>query len=146
MPQNAAGWRIDPQGDLNSFFECLEARGATLVSAHRGGAYGGFPENALQSMEELMRTTPALMEIDIATSADGVLYLMHDDTLERTTTGLGDADEHDWKAISKLRLEDAYGNETNFAPPKFDEVLRWAKSNTILQIDFKRTTCLSVCT
>lgn len=134
------GWRIAPEGDLNSFFDCLEASGAALVSAHRGGPYPGFPENAIETMTAVLSRTPAIMEIDVATSADGVLYLMHDDTLERTTTGAGRTDEMTWGALRALRLEDNEGRETAFAPSRFDDALRWAKDRTILQIDFKRTT------
>ena len=139
-PQPRTGWSIAPDGDLNSFFECLETEGAALVSAHRGGPAAGYPENALATMAMVLSEIPALMEIDIATSADGVLYLMHDDTLERTTTGSGDANALDWAAIKKLRLEDNDGRKTDFAPTRFDEVLRWAAGRTILQVDFKRTT------
>ncbi len=139
-PDTAGGWRIAPEGDLNGFFDCLEATGASLVSAHRGGPYPGYPENALETMAAILAATPALMEVDVATSADGVLYLMHDDTLERTTTGAGRADARPWKEIAALRLEDNDGAPTDFAPTRFDEALAWAKGRTILQIDFKRST------
>ena len=137
-----SGWSIDANqvGDLNGFFECLEAQGATLVAAHRGGPYPGLPENATETMAALMTKAPALMEIDIATSADGVLYLMHDDTLDRTTTGSGNANSLTWAALKKLRLEDQNGRETGFAPARFDEVLAWSKGRTILEIDFKQST------
>ena len=138
-PGASAAWSIDPEGDLNAFFECLEQEGATLVSAHRGGPAPGYPENAVETMEAVLNEAPALMEIDVAASADGVLYLMHDDTLERTTTGAGDADALPWSEIRRLRLEDNNGLETAFAPTQFDAALRWARGRTILQIDFKRS-------
>ncbi len=134
------GWSIAPQGDLNSFFECLEASGATLVSAHRGGPYPGYPENAIETMDKLLADTPAIMEIDVATSADGVLFLNHDDTVNRTTNGDGRTDALAWSAIKKLRLEDNDGRLTPFSPTRFSDALAWAKGRTILQIDFKQTT------
>ena len=85
----SADWTLNPSGDLNGFFDCLEENGAALVSAHRGGAYPGFPENSIAAMGHVLAEAPAVMEVDVATSADGVLYLMHDDTLDRTTTGSG---------------------------------------------------------
>ncbi len=138
--QGAASWAIAPEGGLNAFFECLEAEGAALISAHRGGAYPGYPENAIETMAAIMADIPAIMEIDVASSADGVLYLMHDDTLERTTTGTGEVDALAWAEIKKLRLEDNEGGETDFAPPRFADVLAWAKGRTLLQVDFKRST------
>ncbi len=134
------GWTVAPKGSLNDFFECLEAEGVTLLSAHRGGPYPGYPENAAETMAEILTAVPTLMEIDVATSSDGVLYLMHDETLDRTTTGTGPADALAWSEIAKLRLEDEDGSQTDFAPPQFSKVLRWAKGRTILQVDFKPST------
>ncbi|WP_428407268.1 glycerophosphodiester phosphodiesterase family protein [Hyphococcus sp.] len=134
------GWSIDPGGDLNAFFDCLEGQGAALIAAHRGGPHAGYPENALETMAALLADTPAIMEIDVATSADGVLYLHHDDTLERTTTGRGAADVMPWDEIARLRLEDNDGRETEFAPTRFEDALRWADGRTILEIDFKQST------
>lgn len=135
-----AGWSVSPQGDLNLFFDCLKDSGATLIAAHRGGPYPGYPENAVETMIAILEKIPAIMEIDIATSADGVLYLMHDDRLERTTTGSGEANALQWADIRELRLEDNDGRKTKYAPPRFDETLAWADGRTILQVDFKRTT------
>ena len=134
------GWRLSPAGDLNEFFDCLDQEGAALISAHRGGSYPGLPENALETMASLMESMPAIMEIDIATSADGVLYLMHDDRLARTTTGDGEAGGLPWNDIRQLRLKDLNGKKTDFTPPRFDDVLAWSKGRTLLQIDFKSTT------
>ncbi len=136
----SGGWILAPEGSLNDFFECLEVEGVTLLSAHRGGPYPGYPENAVETMAAILSAVPALMEIDIATSSDGVLYLMHDETLDRTTTGIGAADAPTWAEIAKLRLEDEDGRQTAFAPPRFSEALRWAKGRTILQVDFKPST------
>ena len=134
-----SGWTIAPSGDLNSFFECLEEEGLSIVSAHRGGSYPGYPENALESMDALLAKVPAIMEIDVAGAADGMLFLMHDDTLERTTNGEGNASSRPWSAIKDLKLEDNDGSLTAFSPPRFDDVLAWARGRTILQIDFKRS-------
>jgi glycerophosphoryl diester phosphodiesterase len=133
----SGGWNVAPTGDLNAFFECLEAEGTTLLSAHRGGPYPGYPENAIETMAAILREVPTLMEIDVAASSDGVLYLMHDKTLDRTTTGTGAADAAPWADISKLRLIDEVGRKTGFAPPRFSDALRWAKGRTLLQVDFK---------
>ena len=135
-----AGWSIAPAGDLNSFFECLEAQGITLVDAHRGGPRPGFPENALETLERTLAEVPAILEIDVATSADGVLYLMHDDTVDRTTTGRGATDASGWAEISNLALIDNDGARTNFRPTRFVDALAWSKARTILAVDFKPTT------
>lgn len=139
-PVAAAGrWTIDPGPDLNAFFECIEKEGATLVSAHRGGYRDGLPENALETMEATVDAIPALLEVDVASSADGVLYLMHDDTLDRTTTGEGPVDALPYAAIATLKLEDKKGLATPYAPPRFADALAFAKARTILKVDIKKT-------
>jgi glycerophosphoryl diester phosphodiesterase len=136
----AAGWRVAPEGDLNSFFECLEEREIALVSAHRGGPRPGLPENAIETIAATLAAAPALIEVDVATSADGVLFLNHDDTLDRTTTGAGPVAEKSWAEISRLRLKDETGAVTPYAPTLFSDALALTKDRTILQVDFKRST------
>jgi glycerophosphoryl diester phosphodiesterase len=122
--------------DLNQFFECLEENNVTLISAHRGGD----PENSLTGMKKTLERIPAIMEIDIATSKDGVLFLLHDDTLNRTTTGSGVAADKNWAEIEGLKVKDTSGRTYDEHPPRFDDVLDWANGKTFLQIDFKRST------
>ena len=136
----ADGWRLEPEGDLNTFFDCLEEREIALVSAHRGGPRPGFPENALETIRATLAAAPALVEVDVATSADGVLFLHHDDTLDRTTTGEGPVAEKSWGEISRLRLQDEAGAVTPYAPASFADALALTKDRTIMQVDFKRST------
>lgn len=91
-------------------------------------------------MAETLRRVPVVPEVDVATSADGVLFLMHDDTLERTTDGRGRADALPWAGLRALRLRDDEGRKTAFHPPTFAEALAWARDRTLLQVDFKSTT------
>ncbi|MEO0397883.1 MAG: glycerophosphodiester phosphodiesterase family protein [Pseudomonadota bacterium] len=139
-PARDDGWRLQINGDLNSFFDCLEEKDATLISAHRGGPRPGYPENAIETFAEALGDGPFLIELDVATSANGVLYLMHDDTLDRTTTGSGRADRLYWREIATLNLLDNDGRRTEFSPPRFADALAFLRERTITQIDFKRST------
>ena len=139
-PAAKAAWRTAPEGDLNSFFECVKGEGAALVSAHRGGPDDGFPENALETFAATLAAAPALIETDVATSSDGVLFLLHDDTLDRTTTGAGAANETPWAAIRSLKLKDPNGAPTPYSPPAFADALAFLKDRAVLQVDFKRST------
>lgn len=134
-----AGWFLDPGGDLNAFFDCLEDEGIALVSAHRGGPAPGYPENALETLTRTLSLAPALIEIDVAQSADGVLFLLHDERLERTTTGSGEGAARDWAEIAPLRLEDERGAATAYGPPRLSDALALIKGRTVAQIDFKRS-------
>lgn len=69
-----------------AFFTRGERR--PLVIAHRGGA-GLWPENTLYAFERARDCGADVIELDVRASADGVLVLMHDPTVERTTDGAG---------------------------------------------------------
>ncbi len=133
------GYAIDPAGDLSAMLDCLEAEGKTLISAHRGGPSAGLPENGIETMDAILAGVPAIMEVDVAQSTDGVLYLMHDRTIDRTTTGSGKTSELAWDAIKGLNLVDEAGWMTPYTVPTLEAALDWAKGKTVLQIDFKRT-------
>lgn len=136
----APQWSIDSGGDLNAFFECLEREKISLVSAHRGGPKPGYPENALATLRETLEIAPAILEVDVATSSDGVLFLFHDDTLDEKTTGAGPADGLAWEEIENLRLKDASGKATDYPPTRLGEALEWADGRAILALDIKRST------
>ena len=127
-----------PRAGLPQFFDCLDREGVTLVSAHRG-TDGQAPENALRSIEAVAGRTGGLVEVDVATSADGVLYLHHDDTLDRTTTGRGSANAS-WAVLRDLSLRDADGRVTAERPTRLDEFLTWADGRVVPQLDVKPTT------
>lgn len=137
--QEAGAWRLVPETDLATMLDCFEAAGQTLISAHRGGPTPGLPENAIPTMDALLAAYPAIMEVDVGQSADGVLFLLHDDLLERTTTGTGEAAAQQWSALSRLKLKDNWGWVTPYAIPTLADALAWAKGRTVLQIDFKRS-------
>lgn len=132
-------FRLVPERDMQTMIACLEAGQRTVISAHRGGPSPGLPENAIPTMDAVLTAIPAIMEVDVAQSRDGVHFLMHDRTLDRTTTGSGVASEQDWGAIRQLRLRDGAGWVTPYSVPTLREALDWARSRTPLQIDFKRS-------
>lgn len=130
---------IQPTAGVPAFFDCLRENDLTIVSAHRGGPRPGFPENAIETMADVLETAPAIMEIDVASTSDGELILLHDDELDRTTTGTGPVVDRPYADVSELLLEDNAGALTRFRAPTLAEALEWSAGRTILQIDFKRS-------
>ncbi len=125
--------------DLQALQACLAQRDLTMVSAHRGGPAPGFPENALETFQRSVDAGIVYLEVDVAQLRDGVLFLMHDSTLDRTTTGSGSVDAVDWAHIQRLYLKDAGGTVTAFHPPSLKQALRWAgRTGAILKLDVKR--------
>jgi glycerophosphoryl diester phosphodiesterase len=127
--------------DLPSFFDCVREKGGMLIASHRGGPAIGYPENGLETLQYATDNATIVHEIDVAESRDGVLFLMHDRTLGRTTTGEGMVADTDWEDIARTNLVDMEGTVTDFHPPKLSDVLLWAKANgTIVELNKKPTT------
>jgi glycerophosphoryl diester phosphodiesterase len=74
-----------PAGE-HPFFAQFEQR--PLVMAHRGGK-GLWPENTLYAFEQAAAMGVDVLEMDLHSTADGALVVMHDDTVDRTTNGSG---------------------------------------------------------
>ena len=65
-----------------------------VLLAHRGGALeADVPENSLPALRYAVSRGADILEFDLHATSDGVLVLMHDDTLDRTTNGKGLADD-----------------------------------------------------
>ncbi|MBX6320365.1 MAG: glycerophosphodiester phosphodiesterase [Rhodospirillaceae bacterium] len=71
------------------------------VIGHRGAA-AEAPENTLEGFREAARQGARAVEFDAKLTADGVVILMHDETLERTTNGRGAVAETPAAAIARL--------------------------------------------
>jgi glycerophosphoryl diester phosphodiesterase len=72
-----------------------------LWIAHRGAGTLA-PENTLAALREGVRHGYRAFECDVKLSLDDVPFLLHDDTLERTTSGRGIAGERTWAELSQL--------------------------------------------
>ena len=73
----------------------------TLVFAHRGGG-GLFPENTLGAFEYSAEMGVDFLELDVHSTADGELVVMHDATVNRTTDGSGKVNEINLAELKKL--------------------------------------------
>lgn len=82
--------------DLHSFFH-YTGKGKRIISGHRGSYITGYPENAIETFAYVLKHTPAFFEIDPRLTKDSVVVLLHDATLDRTTTGKGKLSDFTWK-------------------------------------------------
>jgi glycerophosphoryl diester phosphodiesterase len=94
--------------------------------AHRGGGKLA-PENTLAAMRTGYDRGYRMVEFDVKLSADGVPFLLHDDNLDRTTSGRGPADALTWPELS--RLDAGRWHSPAFAGerlPSLKDVAQWA--------------------
>ncbi len=118
-----------------------KATNSCYVSAHRGGRFlHNLPENALETFIYTHRQTPqSFIECDVAETKDKTLVLLHDASLDRTTTLSGKLTDYTWDEIKDANLKDDFGRTTSYHIPLFRKVLQWAKKEgVILQVDIKR--------
>ncbi|QWW69743.1 glycerophosphodiester phosphodiesterase family protein [Rhizobium sp. WYJ-E13] len=80
------------------------------IVAHRG-AWHGAPENSLASIENAIAVGADIVEIDVRKSADGELFLMHDDTLSRMAGIDRDAETFTMAELQAITLREDNGGE-----------------------------------
>ena len=105
-------------GNLLNKFRYSENNDAAIISVHRGSSkLIGYPENCLETLKYVNDSISAIFEIDVSRTSDDVLVLMHDKTLERTTTGINALIDYSFQELQGLNLVDDFGNEkTKIAP------------------------------
>ncbi len=122
--------------DIHDFFKYTENK-SVIVSGHRGGRMLGYPENCIETFQYILDHYPAFFEIDPRLTKDSVIVLMHDATLDRTTTATGKLSDYTWEELQEVRLLDGYGNETAYKIPLLEEVIKWSKGKTVINLDKK---------
>ncbi|MBI1847232.1 MAG: hypothetical protein HY294_05330 [Candidatus Rokubacteria bacterium] len=109
----------------------------TRFVAHRGGA-ALWPENSLLAFRNALAAGAGMLELDVHLTRDGEVAVIHDPTLDRTSTGTGalrDCTVADLRAV-RLRARD--GTVTDEHVPTLGEVLVIAAPTAaVLLVEFK---------
>ena len=104
------------------------------VVAHRAD-WRFAPENSLAAIESSIRLGADVVELDVQKTKDGQLILMHDKTLDRTTTGKGKVVEWTLDSIRTLRLKNGAALRTKHRVPTLEEALLTAKGRVMVNLD-----------
>ena len=107
---------------------------SVIVVAHRAD-WRNFPENSLEAIQSSIEMGVDMLELDVQRTKDCVLILMHDQKLDRTTTGQGNIAETTWEEISKLNLKDHKGEVTSYKVPKLEDALLLCKDRIMINLD-----------
>ncbi len=105
---------------------------------HRGAA-GLVAENTLESIQKALEYAVDGIEIDVHCCASGALVVIHDETLERTTNGIGE--------IASYTLEELqqYTTAEGFKIPTLIDVLEHIDARCVLNVELKgKNTALPV--
>ena len=96
---------IKDRAQLHEWFRYSPER-PVVISGHRGGMVTGFPENCIESFEKTLTMMPSFFEIDPRMTKDSVIVLMHDATIDRTTTGTGKVSDYTYAELQQFFLKD----------------------------------------
>jgi hypothetical protein len=107
------------------------------IVCHKG-ANEYAPENTYAAAQRCVDWGVDYVEVDVRTSRDGVFYLLHDETLARTTNGQGPI--AGLTAAEIDRLDAGSWFHPRFADqrvPRLDQFLRWIKGKAKVFLDVK---------
>lgn len=94
-----------------------------LSIAHRGFS-AVYPENTLEAYRSAIELGVEMIECDVNITSDGKLVMLHDITLDRTTTGRGRVNAARWEEVRQLEASGRFGQEFRSARiPSAEETL-----------------------
>lgn len=106
-----------------------------MVFAHRGDWRHVQTENSISAYKRCIDEGLDGIEVDLQMTKDSVLIVMHDDTIDRTTTGTGKVSDYTWEELSGLKLRSPIGVISRERIPTFEDVLVLAKDKILIQVD-----------
>lgn len=111
-----------------------EGNNSVLVVSHRAD-WRNAPENSLQAIRNCIEMGVDMVEIDLKKTKDGHLILMHDKTIDRTTTGKGKPEDYTLEELRKFRLKNGTNHRTAHIIPTFEEVMQLCKGKIMVNVD-----------
>ncbi|HEY9257927.1 glycerophosphodiester phosphodiesterase family protein [Chitinophaga sp.] len=105
-----------------------------VIVAHRGN-HVDMPENTVAAIEATIQAGADYAELDLRTTKDGQLVLMHDGTVNRMTNGTGNVADLTLAEIKQLKVNSKDGKD--YRVPTFAEALKACKGRMNIYLDFK---------
>ena len=135
-------WMVDFEEKIAAF---NDGDGRMLSGSHRGDRFH-YPENSIEAIISAIKMGADNIEVDIQKTKDGVLVLMHDESLLSTTdvrdkagkNGLPESTKlSDWtyEELCQLRLTTYKRESTDYLIPTFEEVLKVCNERATIRLD-----------
>jgi glycerophosphoryl diester phosphodiesterase len=131
LPLSTPAWAVG-EGSAAAVAACIrDARcQRTFVAAHRARGFGA-PDNSRAAVAAAVKAGVPVIEVDVRRSRDGDLFVFHDASLDRESTGRGRLDELTAEEVSRARLPNG---ET---VPRLAEIYAIARGRAVLALDAK---------
>ena len=129
---------IDMISDKNFSFR-VQFLDKPMISAHRGDSVTA-PENTLKAFESAIEHDADFIELDVQQTKDGVIVVMHDSNLKRTTGLNKNIWEVTYEEIKDLDAGSWFGAQFKGTKiPTLEETLEFCKDEIMLNIELKPT-------
>ena len=101
------------------------------VIAHRGYS-GRYPENTMLAFKKAVEVGCDGIELDIQLTKDGVVVIIHDEKIDRTTDGAGFVNDYTYEELRRFNAAKNFPGVTDFQYiPTFDEYCAWVSATDI---------------
>jgi glycerophosphoryl diester phosphodiesterase len=128
-PMRADAARARPERTVAACLRAAQCR-ETFVVAHRALGFGA-PENSVEAVERALDHDIRIVKVDLRPSRDGEVFVLHDPTLDRTTTHRGAIAELTASELGTVRLR-------NGEPvPRFEDMYRRFAGRVVFVLDCK---------
>lgn len=117
-------------------YERDEDMSKLTIIGHRGAA-GLAPENTLLSIKKALDQGVDVIEIDVQRSKDSTVVVLHDKSIDRTTTGEGDVDQLTYSEIKTHAIVEEEKEFSDLFVPTLNDVLKLIDGRTKLIIEIK---------
>ncbi len=108
-----------------------------VVIAHRGASFYA-PENTHSAFKLAIEMKAEMIELDLSITKDGVPVVIHDETVDRTTSASGNVGGFTLEELKKLETGSWFSNDFRGEPfPTLAEVLAYTKDKIAVNIEIK---------
>ncbi|WP_264523043.1 glycerophosphodiester phosphodiesterase family protein [Flavobacterium sp. N502536] len=128
---------------LQDYFKWKPGKTYPIIMGHRMAPISGYADNGFKTLEYTQKIAPCIVqEMDVRMTKDHVLVMLHDATLERTTTGKGNLTDFTFKELNNFELKDIYGRILKGEHiPTLSKILQFVKKKKmIVALDMKKGT------
>jgi glycerophosphoryl diester phosphodiesterase len=105
-----------------------------MVTAHRGD-WRNAPENSLLAFKYAIAMGVDIIELDLNKTKDGMIIIMHDQTINRTTDGKGSPGDYTLAELKKFHLKNGLGRATVNTIPTLEEAMQLIKGKVLVNLD-----------
>lgn len=107
---------------------------SVIVASHRGD-WRNFCENTIEGLEGAIAMGVDIVEVDVQMTKDSVLIVMHDGSIDRTTTGKGKIKHLTIDSIRRVRIKNGCAIRTQQRVPTLEEYFNHARGRIMMNLD-----------